>query len=194
MIKIIGCARSGTEYTAKVLQNIGVDVRHEELGADGIIDWRLTKPGPQTLYPFPVYQDVDFDLILHQTRNPLDVIRGCFVLGHKSKLHLQQTGFFQWGNTLFNWMYYWYHWNLLAEKQAKITYKIGCLQNDKCFDFWCMDIIGTQTNFKARDNVSRTQNHRPNGLPPVTWKTLTRVDKALALNIRELASKYGYAG
>lgn len=36
---ITGCPRSGTTYASKYLQANGFDVRHEELGPDGVVGW-----------------------------------------------------------------------------------------------------------------------------------------------------------
>lgn len=60
-VLITGCPRSGTCYTAKLLQAHGIDVQHERLGKRGTVDWHLAGipwNGP----------------IVHQMRNPLHVI------------------------------------------------------------------------------------------------------------------------
>jgi hypothetical protein len=59
---ITGYPRSGTKYTAKVLNKTSLDVGHEFKGKDGCVSWKHL---PKAL---------DFDLVLHQVRNPLKVI------------------------------------------------------------------------------------------------------------------------
>ena len=45
-IVVTGCPRSGTLYTAKLLQAVGFDVRHEALGKDGIVSWYVVPNSP----------------------------------------------------------------------------------------------------------------------------------------------------
>lgn len=40
-ILIVGCARSGTHWMARVLRSQGLDVGHERQGLDGIVSWCL---------------------------------------------------------------------------------------------------------------------------------------------------------
>lgn len=40
MLLITGCGRSGTHFTARLLQEIGLDVGHETLGKDGVASWK----------------------------------------------------------------------------------------------------------------------------------------------------------
>ena len=43
---IVGCSRSGTRYTARVLQALGLNVAHENLAPDGSIGWEFAGECP----------------------------------------------------------------------------------------------------------------------------------------------------
>jgi len=70
---VYGCGRSGTRYTSKVLEILGVQASHEKCGADGICSWFIVeKSRSQYLQRHLNGQDV---IYLHLVRNPLKVIR-----------------------------------------------------------------------------------------------------------------------
>lgn len=74
---ITGCGRSGTTYISAVLQEFGLDVRHECYGADGICSWPMTVVDddlPWKWLPPGRNKDMKFTHILHQVRHPLKVI------------------------------------------------------------------------------------------------------------------------
>jgi len=70
---VYGCGRSGTRYTSKVLDILGVQASHEKCGADGICSWFIVeKSRSQYLQRHLNGQEV---IYLHLVRNPLKVIR-----------------------------------------------------------------------------------------------------------------------
>lgn len=50
----LGHPRTGTGYTAKLLQSWGLDIGHEKMGEHGTVDWSLAAKGKS------LWQDVDF--------------------------------------------------------------------------------------------------------------------------------------
>lgn len=62
-VAIIGCGRSGTKYTAQLLQSAGLDFPHEDWGEHGGVGWVL----PISMR-CQVWQEAD--VILHQVREP----------------------------------------------------------------------------------------------------------------------------
>src|SRR5688572_6647003 len=63
------CGRSGTHFTTQLLQSLGLRINHERLGPDGSVDWHLAVQGYRRRL------GVEFDLVLHQHREPIRVIR-----------------------------------------------------------------------------------------------------------------------
>jgi hypothetical protein len=67
-VLILGHPRSGTLYTAVVLRTLGLDVEHERQGGDGSVT---------TQFWYGRWHLDDYDIILHQVRDPLKVIASC---------------------------------------------------------------------------------------------------------------------
>ena len=76
MILGLGHPRTGTNYTSQLITSWGLDVAHEELGADGIIAWELVKPHG----PYPGYfnkqikRRMSYNILIYNVRNPIDSI------------------------------------------------------------------------------------------------------------------------
>ena len=49
-IAVTGTGRSGTNFFAALLSELGKDVRHEEMGADGIASWCLVADVSDAVY------------------------------------------------------------------------------------------------------------------------------------------------
>lgn len=64
-VLILGHPRSGTLYTTVVLRTLGLDVEHERQGSDGSVT---------TQFWYGTWKLDDYDVILHQVRDPLKVI------------------------------------------------------------------------------------------------------------------------
>jgi hypothetical protein len=65
----VGHPRTGTGYTAKLLQSWGLDVGHETLGNDGTVDWSLV-PGGKSLWQDVDFKDYDWNYIIYCVRDP----------------------------------------------------------------------------------------------------------------------------
>lgn len=61
LVHIMACPRSGTQYITKVLNVAGLKVAHEKIGEDGCVN-------------FFYYRQIRPKIVMHQTRNPLEVI------------------------------------------------------------------------------------------------------------------------
>lgn len=69
----LGHPRTGTGYTAKILQSWGLDVGHETMGEHGTVDWSLSPSGKS------IWQDADFNgfdwqHIIYCVRDPKESI------------------------------------------------------------------------------------------------------------------------
>lgn len=188
---IVGCARSGTAYTAKVLNELGLQIGHEKMGRDGIIFWHLT---PKIARSEKYSKHNQFEHIFHQVRDPLKVISSVYVTEDRNSWsfitkYLPQIKVQD--SHLVKCAKYWYYWNLEAEKIAEWTYRL-----EEIDDHWeeFEKHIGKKlkrANVKVRKdtNTWQTGNYRT-----FTWQDLkTELDPELFENIQKLALKYGYS-
>lgn len=98
---IIGCGRSGTTYTAKLLQSAGLDFRHEDIGVDGGIGWNLLLNPNLEGAPMRRVRIPDNAVIMHQVREPLAAISS--MLSHQIPVFhcmAEVAGPFDWRNKL----------------------------------------------------------------------------------------------
>ena len=72
-ILVVGHPRTGTGYTAKLLQSWGLDVQHERMGEDGTSDWSLAS-GDKSLWQDVNFKDYEWDIIIYCVRDPRDSI------------------------------------------------------------------------------------------------------------------------
>ena len=70
---ITGCARSGTGYASLLFKKMGLDIGHEEYGADGISSWLFAVDAENVPWG-PSRKDVKFGKVFHQVRHPLKAI------------------------------------------------------------------------------------------------------------------------
>ena len=64
----LGHPRTGTGYTAKLLQSWGLDVGHEKMGKDGIVDWSLA--AGKSLWQDVNLKDWNWQHIIYCVRDP----------------------------------------------------------------------------------------------------------------------------
>jgi hypothetical protein len=123
-ILITGCGRSGTKYITFVLRRLGVDVRHERMGRDGVASWYMAVDTSRVPFGQP-RRGTTFEHIYHQVRHPLQVIASAatfkepswqFICAH-SPISMREP-------LLLRSLKYWYYWNLEAEKIAHWRYRI----------------------------------------------------------------------
>jgi hypothetical protein len=72
-ILVVGHPRTGTGYTAKLLQSWGLDVGHETMGEDGTSDWSLATR-ERSLWQDLNFGDYEWDTIIYCVRDPKDSI------------------------------------------------------------------------------------------------------------------------
>ena len=126
---VTGCGRSGTKYTAELLQKLGLDVRHEEMGADGISTWCMAVDSEDSPWGGG-RRNIRFDARLHQVRHPLRVIPSLTTFTAPSwDFIAQHIPCAADEPILIRAAKYWYYWNLEAEKIATWRYRIETLPN-----------------------------------------------------------------
>ena len=82
----IGHPRTGTGYTAKLLQIWGLEVGHEKILNDGIVAWQLLKSkGP---YPYleDIFERPTFSYLIYNLRDPRHSLPSITFTENKNKL------------------------------------------------------------------------------------------------------------
>jgi hypothetical protein len=214
-LRIIGCGRSGTRYSASIFRGLGLDILHEldtpgpeNNGSDGISSWFLAV---DDLNPPNGPTDIgyDFKFTLHQVRHPLLVIASFaqFILkegtrspefiekhipGLRAELDTGELTLKQ--KLILQAARYWYEWNLLAEKKATETVRLEEL--DQYLPDICHE-LGIDFDPDILHQISRKTNERQRYLEEapwvISWEDLENLDPYLTEKIKTLASHYGYA-
>ena len=138
-ILVIGYAHGGTAYAAKLLRECGLDILHEDWrGKDGISCWPYAVDDP-ILDDYGSWKQrgslTQYDVILHQVREPLVSIRSVEPEPEWTKRfrerHLPD---FKHDNPLVQGMRAWTGWNELCDKISDWTYRVEDLPNDRTWD------------------------------------------------------------
>jgi hypothetical protein len=184
---ITACPRSGTRYTAVLLEKSGIDMKHEAIRKDGVVSWQHIADKELV---------VDCDNVIHQTRDPLKVISSIgwtlekhawnfinYIIPFELK-DLHEIGM-SFENRMKFAMHVYDEWNELIEKRAKHRFKIEDIQ------IVYSDLL-VWLNVKYREPV--WPDSFVNVIPhnSVTWPDLYEVDSKLAAKVELKARKYGY--
>lgn len=200
-LAIIGCAHSATLYTARVFQQLGLDITHddEKIGSDGIVSWAFAHYLTEDLFThqFPTndgYYLPPGSLIVQQVRHPLKVIASmCATVGEKMWTDIGYRANYR----EIDWkpmddpvplrgMRYWLLWNLMAGELATYSYRIE--------DFpevfpRILEMIGVP----PAPLPSQPTNTNVHNLElSYTWTDLDRADGCLCYAIRSMAKQFGY--
>ncbi len=189
---ITGCARSGTTYIAKVLQQSGLEIGHEKMQRDGVAAWQFAA-NPVGVKRGVNLNKTEFDHTFHQVRHPLKVISSVFVTENRHSWNyiLKQVPEIKIQDShLVKCAKYWYYWNLKAEQKAEWTYRIEDL--DKIWDTF-QERLGEKIAKNALALVPKNSNTAGSKVKEFTWEDLKReLPSDLFEKIQALAQKYGY--
>ncbi len=186
---ITGCGRSGTKYITKVLNLLGVEVKHEKMGSDGIVSGTMACK-PKIGFQGPAWPNEGFDTILHQVRNPLSVISSNITARRKGLMWLEQyIPIKDDMPPLERSAKYWYYWNLIAEELTDKRYRIEDLP--QIFDEFCK-WTGAKNNIKVLNEIPRNINKRKHAA--YTWGDIRYAvgDEDLYNAMRKMEARYGY--
>ncbi len=189
-LKIIGCGRSGTTYTAKTLQQLGLDFGHERLRLNGIASWYLGSGQARVPFGPSMKQLAWLDVpVVHQVREPLSAISSCLAIGKPSRYFLRNESPVFWAESRLCFaMRYWFYWNQKCERIASYTYQVEELDNHLAE---ILSIGGFKVPERhEHSKVSRKTNARSH--PIVNWNQVFEEDSVLAAEIQELGKRYGY--
>ena len=218
-----GSGRSGTKYIAFVCRRLGLDVRHEELGRDGIASWTMAVRTEQS--PFgPPSSSCTFDHVFHQVRQPLAAIQSATTFDPASWEFIAAfTGCARDEPVLLRAARYWLTWNEQAEQIADWRNRVEDLRDS--FAEFCerlgvacdetvLDRVPVDINTRlygrrlhiAEELFERLGLDMPRGLrarmrtsgtdgatPVLRYDDLESLDPALCARIRDKALAYGYA-
>jgi hypothetical protein len=192
MLLITGCGRSGTHYTARLLQEMGLDVPHEHVGKDGAASWKHIVSGTFVYIGKNREAEIDstgFDRILHQVRHPLKVISSMQTFSDSTwsymanYIELDLTA-----KPVKRGMQAWVRWNRLVESKAHWRFQIEELP--KRFQEFCQQAglpVRPMPHVPHEAKDSRTSRFKPLG-----WDELQKCDANLAEEVRQMACAYGY--
>ena len=192
-ILIASAGRSGTVFTSRLLAKYGFDCGHEHLGRDGLVGWTWIKQ--------PV---ADFDLVLHQIREPLATIRSCMT--HVDELFIQ--GEHAYGprpipqtlvhRKLVPAMWYYYQHNTRGRALSSWSYRVEDLTNPSSRTLvkllFCFGVSKAApikpfppTNVNSRQGIMERYD-----IPQLSWNMLSQAHPGLCTDIKTLTAPYGY--
>ena len=188
-VLITGCARSGTKYITYILNELNFDVRHEFMGIDGIVSWLLADNSERPPWGPKEYDYKDFDIILHQVRNPINTISSCFTLNKRSMNYINKSLKIHNEKQLLEKLaIYWHKWNELAEAKSKWTY---CIENISIvYPMFCkyLNVPIKEINFRTEMNTRKNNKKYTN----ILYEQIHQVDESLYHALVNQAKRYGY--
>lgn len=218
---VTGCGRSGTKYIAFVCRRLGLDVRHEELGRDGIASWTMAVNTHRRPYG-PSSTACSFTHVFHQVREPLATIESATTFGPEAWSFICSFTSCSLGEpVLLRSARYWLTWNERAEQIAEWQYRVEdlrasfrefCSRLDVACDPAVLARVPTDVNTRrhgrrlhlVEEALERARIDMPTGLRRrlrtpepgngrLAYADLDELDPVLSARIREKAAQYGYA-
>jgi hypothetical protein len=121
---VTGCGRSGTQFTASLLERLGVRIGHEKMRRDGIASWCMAVDAESVPWGEPRARFA-FEHVFHQIRHPLDVIASTATLRTSSwEFICTHTPCELSEPLLVRSAKYWLYWNREAEAIATLSFRI----------------------------------------------------------------------
>jgi len=217
-IAVLGTGRSGTNFFATVMAELGRDVGHESLKSDGIASWCLVADVKEAVYgPGGLILDESF-VVGHQVRDPLKTIDSLTTINKSSWEFIRENSKSMPRRIVPRSMVHWFEWNLRASEKASQSWKLESIDKS------APDILQTLgwevTNVDWQDSYKRAKYGANTGalrasksllnpkVGPITqwrryrynkknqglsWSDLERVDAVLTKEIQDFASQLGYA-
>ena len=192
-VLIVGCGHSGTMHIAWIFQQLGLDIQHEKIGADGSAHWGYTHITRSLLLLTPKFGLSPDTIILHQVRHPLNVISSVQAMEDETWLEVGARAAYReriW-NPLddphpIRGMKYWILWNAFAEELASYRYRVESLP--EVFDE-LLEKIGMSPQPLP---VLPPDTNKHNYSYTYTWDDLYKADDRLCCRVKDLSELYGY--
>lgn len=175
-ILVTGCGRTATTFTAALLSAIGLDVKHEKAGKNGMADWHSA-----------VIRQDEKTIILHQLRDPIKVMGSLTTFNPYSWDYINKFIPMP-DNLLQKCMLYWLYWNRLTTviQSKPLLYQVELIHLE--WDKICHHINIPETT--ELPEIPKDMNHRNH--PQLEWWQLEEQDQKLVDEIRKQAGLYGY--
>ena len=214
-IAITGTGRSGTNFFAAILEELGRDVKHEKFGEDGIASWCLVANCDDAVYG-PGGSQINKDFIIgHQLRDPLKTIGSLTTFNRASWKFITEnsTNLDKIPRRIMHRaMLHWLDWNIRAEQKAEYTWWLEDLEsgapdildalgwgvtNSDWKEAYAQARHGANTGFDRTSNAMFNPKVGPitqwrrykytNRTYPVSWEELRGIDAALTDDIYTFA-------
>lgn len=188
---ITGCAQSGTIYMHKCLKKLGLDIGHERLGVDGAIGWFYAANDKWDGYGEDrgSREESSFKKIVHQIRNPVEVIRSITWMHRKQYRFIRrQIGILEdpRKSMVQCAARFWLKWNELAESCSEWSYRIEDVYEGSDTKKKLLRWLGLNENTQW-PNVRDNTDHWPR-----KEFSFDMIESDLAKSIIEYARKFGY--
>lgn len=213
MIVGLGHPRCGTGFAASLLQQHGLDVQHEDIGADGVVSWmqvarRRAGPWGNTLADYPPHTKVFL-----VARSPLAALNSVATenqqtrsIGFRSQViwERRKVDLFVWDNQtagegvydFFGWavmsMAYWYDIcleDIAAAESPGVVFRIERPDDDDVLGGY----LGRYLNRGDKQLWhNRYGSHKKSGRLEYSMDELYRVPKAHLAKLIEVTARLGY--
>lgn len=216
---VTGCGRCGSKYMSVLLRAIGLDVKHEQLGEDGIVSWYMAVDTDKVPLG-PSSEDCQFDHTLQLVREPLAAIKSiCDFSDEAWQFICRHIPCDMSEPVLLRAAKYWHYWNLKAEEKAQALVRvedqqqiITVFKNQLAINVPQQVLEELPQSVNSR-RISRTYHRLEEllirlklyallprladwfGVKPtrqLRWQDLTQLDPDLTQKIKNQAKKYGY--
>lgn len=188
----VGHPRTGTGYTAKLLQSWGLDVGHEVMGEHGTVDWSLA-PGEKSLWQDVDFKDFDWEHIIYCVRDPRDSIPSIVYTENVRKVsetfRQKKSNFYHHDNPIVRAINSLLEWdNLINNMNPNIIYRIEKDSKD-LYEYlkqhtdvaWDESTIGTRYNQRNHKNWEEMESE------------FLTVPRRYKNRLNEYCKRYGYS-
>ena len=187
----IGHPRTGTGYTSKLLQSMGLKVGHEVMGIDGIVAWQFAadrKPWPY-ISRETSRDDYDFQITIYNVRNPITSIPSIVYTEEDTLAYRSLAGnFMQTSNLVKNAVRSIIAWDKLAlSKNPDFIYRIED-QSEDLYNF----LISKGLKVKKPKNIGPQNIRKHPGLSDNIQTQLERLDDELKSQLNDFCERHGY--
>lgn len=190
----IGHPRTGTGYTAKLLQSWGLDVLHEKMGKHGTVDWTLS-PADKSLWQPIKFDDFEWKHIIYCVRNPRDTIASLVytedIKPDSFNFRVQKTFMRTKDSKLFNAISSILAWDkLITAIEPDFIFRIEDESNN-LFEYLKDNGVDLVYSDSIIGKPQNTRNH-PN-IDEILEKEIQFVPHTFRRLLNEYCQKYGYA-
>ena len=224
---VTGCSRSGTLYTARLLTAAGIPCGHEQVFSPWSGALHLSEPfamrpdlrGDSSFMAAPYLDRLRAgDWVLHQVRDPIDVIRSHVGMKFFAEPFVQSKELagdhpyyvaiikdftpdvFTTPDETARSARYWVQWNEAIERSAGelglryVRYRIEALDVDLLRDLaglleCSLDRAALEAAFRRPKTTLNTRARDES----ISWDAIVRASGSQALELAALAERYGYA-